>query len=290
MGFIRNFFVFILLTVFLFISCNQPETIQVDTEDENQETNGPEVFDQANKPVFEYNAADDSYLLQPWNYEKAYNSSRTYPLVVYLHGSGSSGDPAAMAMGHLGYNNDGFKKDYPSFVYIPHTSGSWNNSRLISQIENLKNTYRINTNRIYLVGYSMGGSGSYALANAYYDYNGHLFAGIIRLAGQSQTSVRNLIASKTSIWLHIGLNDTATRVTVTRDAYQFLKTFHSDAAETSSTVTITNHPGTTLTLTKNNMEIVKKTEYDNDGHGVSNFPFRDPYLIQWLFNQDLGKR
>lgn len=274
------FKLFNILTIFLIIGCDQMKS----------NDSIPEDFEESNKPVFEYNAEDDSYLLKPWNYEKSFNDGRKYPLVVYLHGSGSSGSPSGMAMGHLGYNNDDFKKNHPCFVYIPHTSGGWNNARLISQIENLKDDYRINKNKIYLVGYSMGGSGSYSLANAYYDHNEHLFAGIIRLAGQSQVEVRDAIARKTSIWLHIGLNDMELRVTVTRQAYEFLKDFHAGASETSKNVEIENHSGSTLTLTKNDIEIVKKTEYDNDGHGVSNFPFNDPYLIEWLFSQSLSKR
>jgi|GEM_PF-1429223 len=250
----------------------------------------PETFDVADRPSFIQNVAGDYYLCEPWNYNKAINSGREYPLFVYLHGAGSSGVPGVLP---CFYNNDTQMKSYPCFIYLPHTAGSWNNATLITQIENIKASYRIDTNRIYLMGYSMGGSGSYSLANAYYDHNQHLFAGIVRMAGQSQTTVRNAIADKTSIWYHVGADDTEVRVQVAADSYDFLKNYpgNSSAIETSSAVPLSSYPGTTLTLTKNGIEIIKYTVYDSPvAHGVSHFPLTDPYLLQWLFMQSLDKR
>lgn len=133
----------------------------------------------------------------------------------------------------------------------------------------------------------MGGSGSYSFANAYNDYNNHLFAGIIRLAGQSQTTVRDAIAENTGIWLHIGLIDTEKQVQVTRDAYQFLEEFYPGSIETISDVAIEGYTGKTYSLTINESDRFKRTEYNNVGHGVATFPFKDPYLMEWLFKQTL---
>lgn len=253
---------------------------------------GPEVFEASNKPKFGYISPGNYYFCKPWNYEKDFNATRKYPLVVYLHGSGGAGEPTDLT--YLGYGDSdkatAFKSTYPVFVYAAQTPTEWDNAILISQIEQIKKDYRIDPNRIYLIGFSMGGSGSYSLANDYFDFNGQLFAGIIRLAGQTQVAVKETIAKRTSIWLHIGVLDEPVRVTVTRQAYDFLKTFHPDASETSSEVTIQYHPGTTLTLTKNNIEIVKKTEYSADGHGVNIMPFFDDNVLAWLFSQSLLKR
>ena len=188
---------------------------------------------------------------------------------------------------------DEHKKTYPCFVYVPHTKRGWNNTILIQQIENLKTHYRIDRNRMYLMGYSMGGSGSYALANSHWDYNGHLFAGIVRMAGQSQTTLRDAIAEKTSIWYHVGRSDTARRVQVAQDAYEFLKAYpaNSTAQETSRPIPDQRHPGTTLTLTMNDIEIVKLTQYDSPvAHGISHIPLRDSHLLEWLFSQSLENR
>ncbi|MCK5138117.1 MAG: hypothetical protein KAR19_20200 [Bacteroidales bacterium] len=264
----------------LFIACGQQLP---DSKAEHDASEGK------NEPVFEYNQEENYYLCKPGDYNENHNKDMIYPLIVYLHGGGGAGDPKDLSL--LGYDESAeFKKKYPCFVYAAQTSGSWKNEVLIKQIEKLKKCYRIDNNRIYLIGYSMGGSGSYALANAYYDFNSHLFAGIIRLAGQSQSIVREAIANHTSVWLHIGLQDTRQRINVTRQAYEYIKKYHPNASETSDTVNIYDHPGTTLTLKTDNNEILRKSEYDHDGHGIYHFPFHDDSLLAWLFDQSLQNR
>jgi len=276
-------FYFIVTIVYMNISCSK----------DNDSVS--ETFSDTLRPFFQYNETKDQYLLKPWNYSTPQNANRKYPLVIYLHGSGGAGNISYL--NYIGYDNPddsnvdetalNFQKSHPCFVLVPQTSSSWDNNSLIQQVEEIKSTYRIDESRIYLIGYSMGGSGSYSFANAYYDYNAHLFAGIIRLAGQSQTTVRNAIADKTAIWLHIGLEDTEQRVQVTREAYNFLKNYCENAVETTSAVTIPGYEGITYTLTVNTNDKFKRTEYEGVGHGVSSFPFKDSYLILWLFKQHL---
>ncbi len=270
-----------LLFIFLIVSCRGSSGDDIH--------NDADFFDKDGIPVFVKYRTGDYYISKPVNYDKPENSAKRYPLLVYLHGSGSDGDPDVLPC----FNNINDKKKYPAFVYLPHTSKVWDNGKLISQIEVLKSVYRIDTDRIYLIGYSLGGSGSYSLANEYYDSKKQLFAGIVRLAGQSQTSVHNSIADKTSIWYHVGLSDTALRVQIGKESYKFLKDYpgNSAAKETLSAVAIEGYPGSTLTLTKKGVEIVKYTEYNQPtGHGINNLPFKDPYLLNWLFSQSLKKR
>jgi len=253
-----------------------------------------EIFNKSERPQFEYNSDSDFYFCKPWNYEKDTNLNKKYPLIIYLHGAGSAGK--INYLNYLGYDSNflfenvearNFQLNYPCFVLVPQTSTSWDNNSLINLIENTKKNYRIDLNRIYLIGYSMGGSGSYSLANAYYKHNKHLFAGIIRLAGQSQTTLEDSIIKNTSVWLHIGLKDSDLRIQITREAYNYLKINHPQAIETKSQPNMTTYSGTTVTLTENGREIAKKTEYNNVGHGINNLPFADDYLLKWLFNQKL---
>ena len=46
-----------------------------------------------------------------------------------------------------------------------------------------------------------------------------------------------------------------------------------------------NTTGSTRSLRRGKVEIAKKTEYKKVGHGISRFPFDDPQLIEWLFQQ-----
>jgi len=260
----------------------------------NSYTIESEIFNKSDRPKFEHNTSSNFYFCKPWNYDKSFNSERDYPLVVYLHGAGSAGK--INYLDYLGYDANllfdnaqarNFQLNYPCFVLVPQTNDSWDNDKLINLIEDFKKSHRIDLNRIYLIGYSMGGSGSYSLANAYYQYNKHLFAGIIRLAGQSQTTLEDSIVKHTSVWLHIGLKDSELRIQVTRDAYDFLKANHLQSIETTSKVNISPYSGTTVTLTENGVEIAKKTEYNNVGHGINNLPFADEYLLKWLFSQQV---
>jgi predicted esterase len=232
----------------------------------------------------------------PWNYNNPENINKDYPLVIFLHGLGGAG--YVYFLNYIGYDNPEddtvdsvayrFQKDHPCFTLVPQTDGEWNNTSLIEQVEKFKTNYRIDESRIYLIGYSMGGSGSWSFANAYNQYNGHLFAGLIRLAGQSQTQVTDDIAENTAMWLHIGLDDVPLRVDVTREAYNFLRDYHNSPGEKTEVVPIEGYTGKTYSLMLNGEDFIKRTEYENIGHGISAFPFKDPYLIEWLFRHSLN--
>lgn len=246
----------------------------------------PEAFEESNKPFFEQNIEDDSYLLKPWNYELSYNSKRNYPLLVYLHGRGYTGGPFSF----IGYQNDDFKKEYPCFVYMPHSDGQWNVDLLISKIDKVKSQYRINNSRIYLIGYSMGAYWAAPLANKLED-DGIFFAGIISQAGLSNHSDYEAeVLDKTSLWIHVGeLDGNYTR---SQERFADIKNYLTSKGASSNTSDITiesynTYNGRTETLTLNGSEVMKNTVYFDVGHGVSHFPFSNPGLMQWLFSQNV---
>lgn len=254
----------------------------------------PEETDPSKRPFYVYDAARNHYLLHPWNYGTPENSQKRYPLVIFLHGMDLAGDISYLNF--LGYDTDdgvddtvatGFQKRFPCFVLVPQTNEDWDYKKLIQEGEYIKKAYRIDTKRIYLIGYSMGGAGTYSFANAWYDYNGQLIAGIIRIVGQSQTIVNDIIADRTAIWLHIGLEDQALRVDVVRQAYSFLKKYHSDAVETTEQTVISGYPAKIFTLKIDNDDRIKLTEYSNADHYIVNVPFSDNNTLTWLFRHTL---
>lgn len=258
-----------------------------------------------NSPSFEEKQYENyKYrLCKPKNYKNESDLHRKYPLVIYLHGAGGRGnDNSKQSYGlrRLGNGFGGqaksFKNKYPCFVYVPQcpSNSTWNNKTTLTMvtktIEKLISEYPIDRDRLYLIGYSMGGSGTYALVDQYYNFNKQLFAAIIRLAGQSSFDYHvHKIISKSAVWLHVGLHDASVRIEKAREAYGILKDIYKNAFETTEKTKIKGHPGTTLTLTLNNIEKVKKTEYEKDGHSISGFPFDDPELLEWLFNQTVSK-
>jgi predicted peptidase len=239
---------------------------------------------------FEYSDSGYYYCL-PWNYYNPGNENAGYPLVIYLHGGGGLGDVAGLDF--LGSSEEGqvqndvsreFQLSYPSFILVPKAKHGWNPSELIPLVEDFTSRYRVDKKRIYLIGYSMGGSGSYIIANGYYDYNQTLFAGIIRLAGQSQSVLRDPIVSNTSVWIHIGLDDNPRRVEVSREAYDFYLSKHPGASEVKEEINIDGRSGITKTILLDGSAIFKLSEYHGTGHEVYRFPFDDKNVMAWLFS------
>ena len=107
---------------------------------------------------------------------------------------------------------------------------------------------------------------------------------------------------KTSIWYHVGLEDSDIRIQVARDAYKFVKDHPTNKTATESTETdkisatdpesgsVSEHKRTTKTLTKNDVEIMKLTEYEGLGHDATAHTYADPNVFAWLFGQSLTCR
>lgn len=219
-----------------------------------------------------------------------------YPLVVYLHGAGERGTDNRIQSLGLAFLGNGFgnqaesyQDTSPSFVFVPQCppGKTWEGDildKIIQTVEYLKSAYPVDPGRLYLIGYSMGGSGTYALAHRYEQYNGQLFAGIIRVAGQSSFagSVHETIG-KSSVWLHIGLQDTQLRIDRVREAYNILKNLHGNGREYTSRMNFGGRQALIRTYVVNNKEKFKLTEYPEMGHGINLLPFDNPEVLEWLF-------
>ena len=259
-----------------------PENVRIiDLSNGCNVENPTETFDTADAPTTIWIGAS---LSTPWGYDKPENTTRKYPVVVL----GCWGEGA--------YFTEAVRQKYPAFyLTYNHCSYDHEGATLADLIDTAitTNGCRIDTNRIYLTGWSKGGSGSYKLVRGFLS-RGKLFAGIIRIAGGSETELPDEAVEKTSIWYHIGLNERI-RTQVARDAYAFVKnhTSNATAAESTETDTVTFggtvYDRTTKTLIKNQVEIMKLSEYEGMGH-ITGPPYSDPVLFDWLFSQSLHCR
>ncbi len=235
--------------------------------------------------IFDANDAPDSVSITntsrtvstPWGYEKPENSLREYPIVV----NGCWGEGS--------YFTESIRKKYPAFYMTYQECSSDSDGEALAVIINtaVSQGLRIDEDRVYLTGFSKGGSGSYKLVRGFLSED-KLFAGILRLAGQSESVLPTEAVEKTSIWYHIGTNDTPTRVQVAQDAYDFVKnhSLNASASESSVTDTISGLSRTTKTLVKDEVEIMKYSVYLGMGHSTGP-PYQDPVLFDWLFAQSL---
>jgi len=129
---------------------------------------------------------------------KAYTGAKAFPLIIALHGLGATEDsffdsydkalpPLAEQHGYIvaapiGYRVDGF---YGWGLGVPRGDAAAQRTRELSEqdvmqvLQRVRKLYKIDENRIYLMGHSMGGIGTWAIAPKYPD----IWAAIAPLSG-----------------------------------------------------------------------------------------------------------
>jgi hypothetical protein len=266
----KNLNVISVMYLLLFVCCEK-------SSPDNGPSQPKETFEAADAPV-EYQHGGFNFE-GPWGYQKESNASRAYPLFV----SGMWGEG-------LKYYQE-VAQDYPSFVLDYQKSSSTDGQKLGQWIKSAIDAgYRIDLNRIYLTGFSYGGSSSYPLAKGMHA-EGLYFAAIIRVAGQSQADLGNEIAQRTAVWYHIGLKDTETRVEVARDALEHMRKYECNRGANEKTIadSIAGYKRTTITLTRSGLAMFKYSEYKDMGHTPGPC-YTDESLLPWLFSHSLKQR
>lgn len=94
--------------------------------------------------------------------------ARTYPLLVFLHGSGERGDDIARVKVHGPPKIADRDPDFPFVTVSPLLSADqdWDIAALDRLVDHVAKTYRIDPARIYLTGLSRGGHASWRWAIA----------------------------------------------------------------------------------------------------------------------------
>ncbi|GHC05047.1 hypothetical protein GCM10007047_22470 [Cerasicoccus arenae] len=132
-------------------------------------------YDNGNPTTLNYR-----YLI-PENYD-ANDSETLYPLVLFLHGAGEKGTDNSKQLGNnangamvfISTANPDNQEDFPCFWVAPQCQLSdWGASYLPGQIQGMLDdliaNYRIDPDRIYITGLSMGGQGAVVQLNNYPD-------------------------------------------------------------------------------------------------------------------------
>jgi predicted peptidase len=213
----------------------------------------------------------DYVLLQPRKIENL------HPLLIILHGAGSRGsdnekqlDKATVKLAKI------LQDKYLSFVFLPqcplgiawtinpkHPFDNFNLDTIVKSpileilygvIQDIIAKYPIDKNRIYIMGYSMGGTGTWEFILRHPD----LFAAAIPMCGASDPTHAFLLQS-VSIWTFLGENDELYKLSDTKE--MVLKLKESDRKE------------------------VKFTVFPNSGHAIWNRVFEDRKVLDWLYSQ-----
>ena len=195
------------------------------------------------------------YLLYlPTGYAESKNQ---WPLILFLHGAGERGDDLEKVKIHGPPKliaKEG--KELPFVVVSPQCpeEGWWSNDPQIEVLDALLDhivyRYRIDQNRIYVTGLSMGGFGSWHLAAKYPDR----FAAIAPICGGGDPRDAPRI-SHLPVWAFHGAKDTIVEPDKSREMVDALKKAGSD---------------------------VKFTIYPEAGHDSWTETYNNPELYNWL--------
>lgn len=203
-------------------------------------------------------------------------AGKKYPLVIFLHGYGERGDDneRQLTYGAKMFTNPSNTDKYPAYVMFPQTrERSWVNIKgeetfrpgaetlpisdseevLMELINNVKEEYPIDANRVYLIGMSMGGIATYDLVCRYPD----IFAAAIPICGAVNPD-RLSAAKDVRFMIFHGENDEEVPLICGREAY---KALNAAGAQ------------------------VEYIEFAGVGHECWDDAFNYPTFMPWLFSQ-----
>lgn len=141
------------------------------------------------------------------------NATAEMPLIVYLHGGSGRGDDIGKLTnnGFCMWVSEGKFDDVPAYIVFPQLASKYkagwsaNQTGVQKLIESLVKNYKIDTDRISLVGHSMGGTGTLAVASAF----PRLFSCIMPMSGTCEVTDKTVSAlSALPIRAFIGSADT----------------------------------------------------------------------------------
>lgn len=187
---------------------------------------------------------------------KAYQTTPgvRWPLMLFLHGAGERstnvfgvtwhGPPKLIRQGH----------DFPFVIVAPLCPPKqwWNDTKLLRLLDYAELQYRVDTNRVYLTGLSMGGSGTWSLGLTHADR----FAAIVPICGNVNPAILKKFTPKQTeavkslhIWAYHGAKDPTVPVAASERIVEALKsmgctnvsfTKYRDADHDSWTATYNN--------------------------------------------------
>ena len=151
-----------------------------------------------------------------------YDPKKSYPLIVYLHGSTDT-----VSRNLSWYHRDVQMKN-PAFVLTPKcevADQGWGNtwqtghtlatSRTLKLVDSVMNVYNIDQNRLYLYGVSMGGFGVFSILAK---EKGKFAAAYSVCGGSDPNAASDLLG--TPLWIFHGEADDIVPVNLSRDVYK----------------------------------------------------------------------
>lgn len=218
-------------------------------------------------------------------YPKNYDKTQKYPLVVLLHGAGERGSDNEKQLTHGSklFLNEQYRDRFPAIVIFPQCSAdsywasmkiergkmpinlqfpyakrpNWPLKATLNLVRQLARKEGVDKSRLYLVGLSMGGMGTFeALSRV-----PKRFAAAVPICGAADTTQVRHYAGRVPLWVFHGDADAVVPVMYSRQAVATLRRLATD--------------GRGLPVTY--------TEYPGVNHNSWDKAFAEPELLPWLF-------
>ena len=215
---------------------------------------------------FEPSESSNGLKYQLFGNPKWKGSERT-PLLIWLHGSGQSGDDNKAQMGGAtrAFGSEESQEEYPCFILAPQCPSAdigWKNSvetNLMALIADLAENLPIDETRIYLTGSSMGGFGSWRISANHPE----TFAAVIPICGGGNPGDAEKLKG-IPIWAFHGDQDDQVSVEKSRVMFKAIQAIGG--------------------------ELVKYDELTGEGHNIAGGVYAREDLAPWIFGQKLGTK
>jgi len=204
---------------------------------------------------------DCNYLLYlPADYGK--DVKKQWPLIMFLHGAGERGKNVLAVRKHGPPKLAAQGKQFDFIIISPQCPNDvwWpeKTDMLISLLDDIEAKYRVDTDRVYLTGLSMGGFGTWSLAIAYPDR----FAAIAPICGGGERYGAYRL-KKVPVWAFHGAKDPVVPVERSKEMVEAVKKVGGDA---------------------------KITIYPEAEHDSWTVTYDNPELYEWFLSHKISDR
>lgn len=191
---------------------------------------------------------------------KDYDKQDSWPMMLFLHGAGERGDNLELVKKHGPPKIIAEGKDFPFIVVSPQCPKDvwWQPIELAALLDDISGKYKLDADRIYVTGLSMGGFGSWALAG----YIPQRLAAIAPICGGGETFWTKRF-THLPVWAFHGAKDTA--------------------------VPLERSEAMVAALKKNGGD-PKLTVYPEAGHDSWTATYNDPAFYEWLLAQKRSEK
>lgn len=184
----------------------------------------------------------------------------TFPLLVFLHGSGERGNDLEKVKVHGPPRLIAEGRNFPFIVLSPQCPDhvDWDTETIYALIKHVASRYRVDEKRVYLTGLSMGGWATWDLAMAYPGY----FAAIAPVCGPVNRNYPARVKEITHlpVWAFHGAMDDVVPIT---SAARMIK------------------------LLQDNGNPARFTIYPDANHDSWTETYNNPELYEWFLQQKL---